>query len=328
MALHVFVFLLMVCLLLSVVLLWRLDWFHFQPTSSRGGAKRTTLHRLLKPRCPDDCPACRLVSTASSGVEPAPAPVRPWREVKSRRGAPKRIHTEGFACPNQQCSDFGITDAHVHALVGDGKHGRAEQIQTFRCQACHTTFTARRNTALYRLKTPSNQIAMVLTAPAEGLDPSAAERVAGLPTNDQHEPERLVLANMHRPCTNASLAISSSRICSWMNCAPGCAAPGRCSGSGWPLILAQRFFLCSIWVPARRTWHTCSSTRSERAWPPFCLPLFTSDGLLNVCFYASLRSFWSVAGGGSERAECESVAGGGGLDLRAGEKKLTFGASW
>jgi hypothetical protein len=105
--------------------------------------------------------------------------VRTWREVKSRRGAPKRIHTEGFACPNQQCSYFGITDAHVHALVGDGKHGRAERIQTFRCQACHTTFTARRNTALYRLKTPSNQIAMVLTALAEGLDPSAAERVFG-----------------------------------------------------------------------------------------------------------------------------------------------------
>jgi hypothetical protein len=99
--------------------------------------------------------------------------------VKSRRGAPKRIPTEGFACPNQQCSYFGITDARVHALVGDGKHGQAERIQTFRCQACHTTFTARRNTALYRLKTPSNQIAMVLTALAEGLDASAAERVFG-----------------------------------------------------------------------------------------------------------------------------------------------------
>jgi len=105
--------------------------------------------------------------------------VRPWREVKSRRGAPKRIHTEGFACPNQPCSYFGITDAYVHALVGDGKHGRAERIQTFRGPACLTTFTARRTTALYRLKTPSNQIAMVLTALAEGLDPSAAERVFG-----------------------------------------------------------------------------------------------------------------------------------------------------
>jgi transposase-like protein len=108
-----------------------------------------------------------------------PAPVRPWREVISRRGAPKRVNTQGFACPNQQCAYFGNTDAHIHALVGDGKHGRAEQIQTFRCQACHSTFSARRNTPLYRLKTPSHQVAMVLSALAEGLDPSAAERVFG-----------------------------------------------------------------------------------------------------------------------------------------------------
>jgi hypothetical protein len=128
------------------------------------------------PRTPLDCPICRR---SSLGVRPAPAPVRPWREVKSRRGAPKRVNTEGFACPNQQCLSFGITDAHVHALVGDGIHGRAERIQTFRCQACRTTFSARRDTPLYRLKTPSHQVAMVLSALTEGLDPSAAERVFG-----------------------------------------------------------------------------------------------------------------------------------------------------
>jgi hypothetical protein len=89
MAFHVFVFvfLLVVCLLLSLARLGRLDWFPRRPSSSRGGAKRTTVQRLLKPRCPDDCPVCRLASTASSGGEPAPVPVRPWREVKSRRGA-------------------------------------------------------------------------------------------------------------------------------------------------------------------------------------------------------------------------------------------------
>ena len=107
MALHMFVFLLVVCLLLSLALLWCLDWLHLRPSSPRGGAKRSTLHRLLKPRSPDDCPACRLGSTPSLGREPGPAPVRPWCEVKSRRGAPKRIHTEGFACPNPQCLYFG-----------------------------------------------------------------------------------------------------------------------------------------------------------------------------------------------------------------------------
>ena len=82
-----------------------------------------------------------------------------------------RVNTESFACPNRNCPYFGITDAHRHALVGDGKHGRAEPIQTFRCQKCRTTFSARRDTPLYRLKTPSQQVAMVLAALAEGLDP-------------------------------------------------------------------------------------------------------------------------------------------------------------
>jgi len=89
------------------------------------------------------------------------------------------VNTEGFACPNHQCPYFGITDARVHALVGDGIHGHAERIQTFRCQACLTTFSARRHTPLYRLKTPSWQVAMVLTALVEGLDPSEARRVFG-----------------------------------------------------------------------------------------------------------------------------------------------------
>jgi hypothetical protein len=137
----VFVFLLVVCLLLSLSLLCRLDWFHLRPCSSRGEVKRTIMQRLLKPRSPDDCPACCLGSTPSLGGGPASLLVRPWSEVKSRRGAPKRIHADGYACPNRQCTYFGITDASIHALVGDGKHGHAEHIQTFRYQTCRTTFT-------------------------------------------------------------------------------------------------------------------------------------------------------------------------------------------
>src|SRR5215469_1470355 len=59
MALPTFVFLLVVCLLLFLALLWHHDWLHLRP-SSRGGARRGTLHHLLKPRSPEDCPACRL----------------------------------------------------------------------------------------------------------------------------------------------------------------------------------------------------------------------------------------------------------------------------
>jgi hypothetical protein len=112
MALHVFLFLLEVCLL-SLALLWRLGWLRLPPSHSQGGTIRSRVHRRLLPRTPLDCPACRLASTPASGVEPTP--VRPWREVKSRRGAPKRVNAQGFACPNQQCAYFGITDAHIHA---------------------------------------------------------------------------------------------------------------------------------------------------------------------------------------------------------------------
>jgi hypothetical protein len=56
MPVHVYAFLLVVCILLCLALHLRHDWLPLQPCSSRGGAKRSTLHRLLKPRFPDDCP--------------------------------------------------------------------------------------------------------------------------------------------------------------------------------------------------------------------------------------------------------------------------------
>src|SRR5437763_885259 len=77
------------------------------------------------------------------------------------------------------CAYFRIADGRIHALVGDGTHGRNERSQTFRCQACGATFSARRDTPLYRLKTPSHRVGEVLTALAEGLDVSAAARVFG-----------------------------------------------------------------------------------------------------------------------------------------------------
>jgi hypothetical protein len=59
--------------------------------------------RLLKPRTPLDGPAC-----CPSGLYPTlPAAVRVpvchWRKIKSRRGAPKGIPTQGFACPMPCC---------------------------------------------------------------------------------------------------------------------------------------------------------------------------------------------------------------------------------
>ncbi len=132
-------------------------------------------HRL-RPCTPHDCPACCQTTSAPA---PAPTPtVPPWRPSQRRRGRPQTIATAGHACPNPACRYYGITDAAVHALVGCGHHG-AERIQDFRCQACGTKVSARRDTALYRLKTPAAQISQVLTALAEGLDLAAASRVFG-----------------------------------------------------------------------------------------------------------------------------------------------------
>jgi IS1 family transposase len=296
MALHVFLFLLVVCLLPTLALLCRLCWLYLQPSHSRGGAKRSRLQRLLKPRCPDDCPACRLASTPSPSVSPSSAPVRPWSELKSRRGAPKRVNTEGFACRCQQCQYFGITDVHIHALVGDGKHGRAEQIQTFRCQACRTTFSARRDTPLYRLQTPSHQIAVVLSALAEGLDPSAAERVfgfrhstitrwltrAGEHAHTLHNRTFRILWLPHLQLDELRTRLRSANQILWL----------------WLAIDPLTKILPVLELGPRTQTMAHRLIHSLRQiLAPGCVPLFTSDGL-NLYFYALTAHFgqWLASG--------------------------------
>jgi len=163
---------------------------------------------------------------------------------------------------------FGVTDARVHALVGDGKHGHAERIHTFRCQACHTTFSARRDTPLYRLKTSSHQVAVVLSALAEGLDASAAEWVFGyrqatitswLTRAGEHA------QSLHKRCFH-TLQIPHLQLDNWMNCAPGYAATSRCSGCGWPLILSPRFFRRFSSVLELKTRRIASSIPCDRCW--------------------------------------------------------------
>src|SRR6266704_2034598 len=285
MAFHVFLFFLLLCF----ACLLHLYWLHHKPPHSRVGTIHTKIQRLLKPRSPHDCPACRLSCTLSSGVEPAPPAVHPWCEVKSRRGAPKRVNTEGFACPNRKCLYSGITDAHIHALVGDGKHGHAERIQTFRCQACHTTFSARRDTPLYRLKTPSQQVAIVLTALAEGLDPSAAERVFGYR-------QATITTWLTRAGEHAQILHERSFRHLWLSHLQLDELRTRLRNSKHVLWLWLAIDPCTKLLPVLylgpRTQHAAHliihSLRQILA--PGCLPLFTSDGL-NVYFYALTAHF-------------------------------------
>ena len=83
------------------------------------------VQRQLRPATPRDCPECRVQRERM--VEKAA--VRPWKEVKSRRGKRKTVDTEGHACWNPACEYYGITDSRVHALVGYGGHGKQERIQ-------------------------------------------------------------------------------------------------------------------------------------------------------------------------------------------------------
>lgn len=127
-------------------------------------ARHPTTPRLPRPRTPDNYPLCRQPHYPVPPPSPLRTPVKPWSERKSHRGAHKHASTAGYACPNPNCLYEGIPDPEVHALVGYGRHGQQERIQDFRCQACGTKFTVRRNIPLYRLKTASHRVAEVLSA--------------------------------------------------------------------------------------------------------------------------------------------------------------------
>jgi len=85
--------------------------------------------------------------------------------------------SEGHACPNKDCTYYGVTDQNIHALVGDGVEGVQEPIQWWRCQACQKRFSERHDTAMRWLKTPSWRVQEVVTALGEGVDQAAAVRI-------------------------------------------------------------------------------------------------------------------------------------------------------
>jgi transposase-like protein len=68
----------------------------------------------------------------------------------------------------------------MHALVGDGRQGKQEEIRDLKCQACGKKFTIRKNTILYRLKTHSGMVEKILWLLAVGVDASALEEVFGV----------------------------------------------------------------------------------------------------------------------------------------------------
>ncbi len=295
--------------LMLLCLVW-LAWVWRCHLSAAPSCAATTgrVQRLLQPRTPDDCPACRQLATAPPSTMPPRPPVTPWRERKSRRGAPKRIATQGFACPNRTCDYYQITDAQVHALVGDGIEGKAERIQTLRCQACRTTFTIRRDTPLYRLKTPSQRVGEVLTALAEGLDVSAAVRVfgysagtitrwltrAGAHSATLHD---RVFRNLHLPHVQLDeiltrLRSRASVLWLWLAIDP----------------ISKLIPVLHLGARTQAAAHTVVHDLCQRL-APGCIPVFTSDGL-NQYFYALTAHFGHWVAGVGRRARQWQVATG------------------
>ena len=160
------------------ILVVRLVWQRHR-TKIKRWLKRTQdgLPRRWRAKSPHDCPGCRSGVRFESPV--IQWKVTPYAQCKSKRGRKKRIASQGYACPNGACAYFGIIDAAVHALVSHGKRGKEHDIQYFKCQACQKTFTCRRGTPLYYLKTDVKRIEFVLWFLAEGVDRSVLIRYTG-----------------------------------------------------------------------------------------------------------------------------------------------------
>jgi IS1 family transposase/transposase-like protein len=286
-------------LVLGLGVLRGMRWRHPQaaPAAARGRAGRT---RSPRPHTPAACPCCRQGSATLAPPAPAAA-VRPWCTVKSRRGAPKRVSTDGYACTNPACPYLGVTDAAVHALVADGHHGR-DRIQDFRCQACGCRFSARRDTPLYHVKTPGARVAEVLGALAEGVDVAAASRIFGhsrgtitrwLTRAGAHAQLLHDRAFRHLHLPHVQLDELRTRL--------------RRQGAALWLWLAVD--ACSKTIPVlhlgartQTAAHTLVHDLRHRL-APGCLPVFTSDGLRH--YYGALTAHFGrwAAGGGRRRRQ-------------------------
>jgi transposase-like protein len=215
--------------------------------------------------------------------------VKPWCEVKSRRGRKKRIDTEGHACWNKECDYYGVTDARIHALVGYGHHGKGERIQDLFCQACQTKVSERRDTALYRLKTPAQRVGEVLAMLAEGLDVNAAVRVsnhteatiqrwltrAGMHGERMHQHffQHLELKHIQLDEIKARLREKTQELWVWV----AIDVPSKVI----PVLEVGR----RTQAMANRVVHRLKETLALG-----CLPVFTTDGLRQY-FYA-LTAHW------------------------------------
>lgn len=245
---------------------------------------KETKPRQLRPRTPQDCPYCRQEheTLCFPLVRLRRQPI-PYPDVKSRRGRPKEKQTEGHCCWNPLCAYYGIRNERVHALVGDGHHGRGERIQDYQCQGCQSRVSERRGTMMYGLKTASKRVAMVLTGLGEGLDVSAATRVFG------HRGETLrrwlTRAGMHSEMLHEEV-MAGMRAEHVQLDEMKIDLKGMVNQWLWVAIEAKSKVLLSLKVGPRSQALAYALVHSlVGVLAPGCAPLYTSDGLA-MYFYA------------------------------------------
>jgi len=165
---------------LIVVLLMLVLWQRYQRTIKRwwknwrAKPKRT---RTMRPRTPDDCQDCRLAE-AETGPSRSQAR-RAWREVKSRRGRPKKHDRSGQACLNPACEYYKDTDPAFHALRWDGQRNTCEATDQWECGAGGSKHTARLGTPLYRLKTTRERVTMATHMAMKGMSIADISEIMG-----------------------------------------------------------------------------------------------------------------------------------------------------
>jgi IS1 family transposase len=167
-------------LVISVeIYLWlRRKWIRHVLEGKKKG-KMPRKPAVLRPKSELDCQHCVEGKGKKANPEPNKA-VLAWNERKGRGGRRKSFSTEGYFCSNKGCEYYGIRDERIHALVGDGSHGKHEVIRDLKCQSCGKKFTIRKHTILYRLKTHSETVEKIVSLLAVGVDGSVLEEVFGV----------------------------------------------------------------------------------------------------------------------------------------------------
>ena len=166
--------------LLLIILVSQLCWKRYKKQINAFFEKQKSKRSWsLKPKSPDDCPAC-AAGVGLRRVNPHPAELPPpWETVKGPGGPQKTVDTAGYCCDNPDCRYYRNRDASVHALVGSGVRGATDDIQRLLCQACGNRFSVRRDTALKDLKTEPERIELAMNLSAEGVSQAVIARVLG-----------------------------------------------------------------------------------------------------------------------------------------------------